>query len=518
MAGTIDSAVRQQRALGPFVAIAVLLGLAGLPLAVWLDLRGLSERLLRLQASEIGSIIDDMRGFYAKDVVGRVLQAHGEVSTGGHDFRDRPGAIPIPATLSIELGNLISSHDGSVRYRFVSDLPFRGREHSLDGFEQDALARLRADPAQPVVAVTGTLLDRQVRMATPVKMGEVCVGCHNTHPDSPKQDWKVGDVRGIQEISVAQPLGANLLTFKYLMAYFVLAGAAGLAFILMQRRQARLIRGMNQELTQANEFLATISMKLAKYLSPQIYKSIFSGKKDVAINTERKKLTIFFSDIVDFTQTTDELESEELTSLLNRYLTEMAKIALEHGATVDKYVGDAILAFFGDPDTRGVRQDALACVRMAVAMQRRMADLRAEWLDAGLEKPFRLRIGINTGFCTVGNFGSEARMDYTIIGGAVNLAARLQAHTDPGSILLSHETWSLVRDAIAADEQAPLELKGFAKPVRCYRVRESGDAAAADSRLIRAEQDGLRLQLDLDRLEPEAAARVLEDVLARLRH
>ena len=195
----------------------------------------------------------------------------------------------------------------------------------------------------------------------------------------------------------------------------------------------------------------------------------------------------------------------------------MAKIALEHGATVDKYVGDAILAFFGDPDTRGVRQDALACVRMAVAMQRRMADLRAEWLDAGLEKPFRLRIGINTGFCTVGNFGSEARMDYTIIGGAVNLAARLQAHTEPGRVLLSHETWSLVRDTIPADEQPPLELKGFAKPVRCYRVRESGDAAA-DSRLIREEKDGLRLQLDLDRLEPEAAARVLEDVLARLRH
>ena len=270
--------------------------------------------------------------------------------------------------------------------------------------------------------------------------------------------------------------------------------------------------------TEKNQALEALSNKLAKYLPPQVYGSIFAGQREVEIASSRRKLTIFFSDIVDFTQTTDELESEELTSLLNRYLTEMAKIALEHGATVDKYVGDAILPFFGDPDTRGVRQDALACVRMAVAMQRRMEELRAEWLDAGLEKPFRLRIGINTGFCTVGNFGSEARMDYTIIGGAVNLAARLQAHTEPGRILLSHETWSLVRDAIPADEQSALELKGFAKPVRCYRVRESGDAAAADSRLIRAEQDGLRLQLDLDRLEPEAAARVLEDVLARLRH
>src|SRR5689334_21612200 len=120
MAGLTASAVRQQRALAPLLAVAVLLGLAGLPIAVWLDLRSLSERSLRQQASEIGTIIDVMRGYYARDVVGRVLQAHGDVTTSGSDYRDKPGAIPIPATLSIELGNLISAQDGSVRYRFVS--------------------------------------------------------------------------------------------------------------------------------------------------------------------------------------------------------------------------------------------------------------------------------------------------------------------------------------------------------------------------------------------------------------
>ncbi|MGE3291434.1 MAG: adenylate/guanylate cyclase domain-containing protein [Geminicoccaceae bacterium] len=269
--------------------------------------------------------------------------------------------------------------------------------------------------------------------------------------------------------------------------------------------------------TEKNLALEALSNKLSKYLSPQVYGSIFAGQREVEIASARKKLTIFFSDIVEFTSTTDELESEELTSLLNRYLTEMAKIALEHGATIDKYVGDAILAFFGDPDTRGVRQDALACVRMAIAMQRRMAELRAEWLDTGLEKPFRLRIGINTGYCTVGNFGSEARMDYTIIGGAVNLAARLQAHAEPGRILLSHETWSLVRDAVSAEVRPAIELKGIAKPVRCYLVQDEAAEEPRTERLIREEQDRLRLQLDLGRLGPEAAARVLEGVLARLR-
>ena len=193
-------------------------------------------------------------------------------------------------------------------------------------------------------------------------MGEVCVSCHNSHAESPKHDWKVGDVRGIQEISVVQPIAANIFSFKYLLLYFVLTAAGGLVFILLQRRQSRLIRGMNRELVEANDFLASISMKIAKYLSPQIYKSIFSGQKDVTIATERKKLTIFFSDIKDFTAISERLQPEDLTALLNEYFTEMSNIALKHGATVDKFIGDAILGFFGDPETKGVEEDARACL------------------------------------------------------------------------------------------------------------------------------------------------------------
>src|SRR3712207_6790008 len=202
-----------------------------------------------------------MRGYYGSDVVGRVLQANGPV-VPTHNYRDVTGGIPIPATLSIELGKRISAHDGSVKYRFVSELPFRGREnHQLDAFEQNAITALRANPKEPVIEVSGSLLDRHVRAASPVVMGQVCVNCHNTHPDSPKRDWKVGDVRGIQEISVVQPIAANVFSFKYLLFYFGLAALAGLVFIVLQRRQAALIQGMNQELAEANDFLAAISMK-----------------------------------------------------------------------------------------------------------------------------------------------------------------------------------------------------------------------------------------------------------------
>ena len=273
----------------------------------------------------------------------------------------------------------------------------------------------------------------------------------------------------------------------------------------------------NELVSENNRALEMLSTKLSKYLSPQVYSSIFTGERNVEIASNRKKLTVFFSDIAEFTATADNLESEELTSLLNHYLTEMSKIALEHGATIDKYIGDAILAFFGDPETRGVKEDAMACVNMAIAMQRRMRELQSEWRNAGLEQPFRLRIGISTGYCTVGNFGSEDRMDYTIIGNEVNLASRLQSHAEPGSIVISHETYSLVKDIVLAEQQDPIQAKGFAKSVRNYKVLDQLDKLIGQGRVIREEQDGLRLFLDLQKLDKVNAVQTLENALARLR-
>jgi adenylate cyclase len=275
-------------------------------------------------------------------------------------------------------------------------------------------------------------------------------------------------------------------------------------------------RRANEIITQKNKELDALSTKLSKYLSPQIYHSIFTGAQNVEIASNRKKLTIFFSDVVNFTETTDKLESEDLTNLLNRYLTEMTNIALQHGATIDKYIGDAIMVFFGDPESRGVKEDARACVRMAVAMLRRLRELHAEWVELGAEQPFHLRIGINTGYVTVGNFGSDDRMDYTIIGSAVNLTARLQSHAEIDGILLGHETYSLVKDEIAAEEQAPIKVKGFAEPVRCYKVVGLYDELASAGTVIREETDGFKLLLDLQKRDKTEIVAALEAIIARL--
>ncbi|MER8834682.1 adenylate/guanylate cyclase domain-containing protein [Mesorhizobium sp. M0909] len=507
MAGLGEQIARQQRTMGPLLVAAVVIGLIGLPVAAWLDLRDLSERMLRRQASEISRIIDEMRGFYGSDVVGRVLQANGAV-TATHNYREVRGAIPIPATLSIELGKRISAHDGSVKYRFVSDLPFKGRApHQLDVFERNAILALRANPKEPIIEVSGSLFDRQVRAAAPVVMGQVCVTCHNSHPDSPKTDWKVGDVRGIQEISVNQPIAANILTFKYLLVYFGFAAAAGLTFILLQRRQSALIQGINKELSEANDFLAAISLKIAKYLSPQIYKSIFSGQKDVTIATERKKLTIFFSDVKDFTAIVERLQPEDLTLLLNEYFTEMSTIALKHGGTVDKFIGDALLVFFGDPETQGIEEDARACLRMAVDMQRRLEQLNRVWHDRGVERPFRARMGINTGYCNVGNFGSDDRMDYTIIGAEANLAARLQSIAEPGGICLSYETYALVRDLVRARPLAPIAMKGISREVVPYEVEGLLGELAQRPQVISEHATGLDLFLDVEAIDENGVER-----------
>jgi class 3 adenylate cyclase/HAMP domain-containing protein len=224
-----------------------------------------------------------------------------------------------------------------------------------------------------------------------------------------------------------------------------------------------------------NEMLEELSSNLSKYLSPQLYASIFSGEQSVTLSSKRKKLTVFFSDIVDFTDTTDTMESEDLSELLNDYLNEMTQIALKHGATVDKYIGDSIMLFFGDPESKGVKEDATSCVVMALEMQKYMQVLHKRWMDKGFTKPFQVRMGIHTGYCTVGNFGSDNRMEYTIIGSTVNLASRIESSATPGEIFISQETQALVKESFETIQVMKITPKGFKRDVTLYSVKSNSE-------------------------------------------
>ena len=282
--------------------------------------------------------------------------------------------------------------------------------------------------------------------------------------------------------------------------------------IVLARVAAHLERSTNARRLQS------LSEKLGRYLAPQVYQSLFDGSRDAEIRTQRKKLTVFFSDIKDFTASTAKWQPEEIKFLLNSYFSEMSKIAYEYGGTLHKFIGDAMVVFFGDPESRGVKEDALQCVKMALAMQRRVAELQVIWREMGSDKTFNVRMGINTGYCDVGNFGSDLRMDYTIIGSEVNLAARLEQAADPGAILISSETHALVKDEVDAVEREPMLVKGFHEPVKAYAV--DGEAAGTGARKVfQWERLGMRVLIDLDRLpdaERAAAASQLRQMADRL--
>ncbi|MEE2950305.1 MAG: adenylate/guanylate cyclase domain-containing protein [Pseudomonadota bacterium] len=500
------------------LVIVVMTAILALPVCVWLDLRNLSDQNLTSQANTLNAVISIFRTYYARNIVDRVVAAGGK-ATPLNAYHAVSGGIPVPATLSIELGQEIRARQKEVEYSFVSHYPFLNREpYRLSPFEEEALATFEAsgDPAARVIDVSGNFLTRQIAVATPLVMEQACVNCHNTHPDIPKTDWKVGDVRGLQVFRVRQPLTLNLWAFKWLMTYMVAAGACGLMVAAVQFRKAKRFEALSQELETKNAFLSRVSDGISKYIPLQVFHSIFSGTKPTEISTDRKKLTIFFSDIKDFTATADRLQPEDLTVILNEYFTEMSTIAEAYGATIDKFIGDAIVAFFGDPTSRGVAEDAKACVAMAIAMQKRLGELEAYWRKRGVEHPFKARIGINTGICNVGNFGSKSRMDYTIIGKEANLAARLEQIAEPGGIVLSYETYALVREDVLAEPMEPVRFKGIGRDVVPYRVIMIGQATETGPSLSRR-MPGMTVEIDPDRLGESGraeAVRTLQDALA----
>jgi len=183
--------------------------------------------------------------------------------------------------------------------------------------------------------------------------------------------------------------------------------------------------------------------KLSRYLTPTVWKAISEGNEK-SLTTERKRVTIFFSDIQGFSSLSEELEAETLTEVLNSYLTEMARIATKHKGTIDKFMGDAVMVMFGDSQSEGLKTDCIRAVSMAIEMRKKMKELQQRWYNQGIKNPLLIRMGINTGFCTVGSFGTSHYMDYTVLGTNVNLASRLESAAEAGEILLSHESWSLI--------------------------------------------------------------------------
>jgi adenylate cyclase len=207
--------------------------------------------------------------------------------------------------------------------------------------------------------------------------------------------------------------------------------------------------------------------ELRRYLSPKLSEIILSSGNTLGAAPQRKMMTVVFSDIRNFTSFTENLEPEELFPLMDKYLSEMTKIIHQYDGTLNKIIGDGLLVFYGDPIP--MTDHAQRAVMMAIDMQKKVVELKDEWLEYGHD--FGVGIGINTGYMTVGNIGSDIHKDYTVIGNQVNVASRLESLAKAGQILVSQRTYSKVKSLVEVEKVGIIQVQGLRDPVVTYNVK-----------------------------------------------
>ena len=255
-----------------------------LPFVMLASMGGARVAQMKLQADEISTLASGIRSYYADNVIARLQAADGQ-AVYSENYRDVHGGIPIPATLSIELGALFDNahSDGRISYEFLSDYPFAKRlSHPLDAFEQSAIQAFRADPKlKTYTQLKGNGLGRSsYRFATPVLMRSACVTCHNAHPDSPKRDWKVGDVRGIQEVTVRGIQAEGFGNLAGLFGYVGVLGLTSVAATAVFQRQSQKLSSLNRQLLDSSQRESSLSARLADQLQEL---SIFGSVVDDSI-------------------------------------------------------------------------------------------------------------------------------------------------------------------------------------------------------------------------------------------
>ena len=291
------------------------------------------------------------------------------------------------------------------------------------------------------------------------------------------------------------------------------------AYAFYTHKQIAKLKSENETLQRDQRIANLASYKLSRYLPKRLWRAVTQGKEKEIV-TERKLLTVFFSDIKDFSQLTEEMEAETLTRLLNNYLTEMSRIVAHYGGTIDKFIGDAVMVVFGDDQSKGPKSDALRCVAMALTMRKRVREMMQEWYDQGISHPLQIRMGINTGYCTVGVFGTADHQTYTVMGTHVNLAARLESAAEPGEVLISHETWAMIKQTVMCRDKGHISVKGFSTPVKVYSVTDLRKNLGGQQSYLEEHAPGFAMHLDLDKVrnyDKEKVLQALQHAQARLK-
>jgi len=250
------------------------------------------------------------------------------------------------------------------------------------------------------------------------------------------------EMRGI--ISLGRKKSGKMFTLEDLDLLSTMVNQGAIAL-----ENANLVGQIKHDLTVRNN--------LARYLSPQIVDSVIKENVDLNLGGNRKVVTVLFSDIRDFTTLSETMPPDQLVTILNEYFTAMAKIIFANQGSLDKYIGDALVAVFGS--LIPLENSAVPAAQAAIQMMQRMPILNEQW-----EKDFHFRmdigIGLNTGEVFLGNIGSPERMEFTVIGDAVNVASRFSGLAKPGQILATRETTDIIQETCRCNELPPSAVKG----------------------------------------------------------
>jgi class 3 adenylate cyclase len=319
----------------------------------------------------------------------------------------------------------------------------------LDGYQ--VLERLKGDPklrSIPVIMVTG------------VDEVESAVRCIELGAD----DY------------LSKPIDPIVLRAR------INAGLSKKRLLDLERQHIEEVERLNRRLTaRVEEQMAELvrTGELKRFLPQPVAESLLAGQIGTSEGFERRKLTLLFADMVGFTDLSDTLEPEELSEVLNEYLREMTAVVVSHGGTLDNYIGDGLMVLFGAPQRAEERVQAWSALRAAFAMKAKAEELAADMRGGGIPADLQIRVGVNTGHCTVGIFGSDILRAYKAVGFAVNVAARLQTEAEPGTVLCGFRTYALVKGRVRAEAREPLKVKGAARPVEAWHILELLDERAS---------------------------------------
>ncbi|OKH15234.1 adenylate/guanylate cyclase domain-containing protein [[Limnothrix rosea] IAM M-220] len=432
----------------------------------------LSEQLIQSQAQQNAATsvqnLQMARTLYSDSVVGRIREQAGITAT--HDYRNIAGGIPLPATYFIELGEQISSNQAGVGVRLYSNYPFPWRKETggaRDQFEREAIAFLEQHPEQTFANVETFANRLSLRYAAADVMKPSCIACHNSHPDSPRRNWQVGDVRGVVEViqpldSLVQKTQWNLVGLLGLLLTLFILGLSGLVIAI--RRLNNISQNLELEviertadLVNANQELLFEQEKsnslLLNILPPKIARQLKDGSKPVADGFGN--VTILFADIVGFTKLSESYPPRELVDLLNEIFSAFDNLCESLRLEKIKTIGDAYMVAAGLPEPR--EDHAAAIAEMALAMQRELMKI-----NVAKNINITLRIGINSGPVVAGVIGKK-KFIYDLWGDAVNTASRMESHGLPGQIQVTESTYELLKNQYHFEPRGAIEIKGKGK-------------------------------------------------------